>query len=90
MIPLVSVADCKSPYDAQGKISAAPVERGTRIDVLSIKESVQANTRSEIRWIPTTVQLADGLTERDVRLRAMLAHAMGCTVVRLTDARAAL
>ena len=55
--PSVCVTDCKSLYNhlsAAGKRSA--------IDVLIIRESMK-KTGCEIRWAPTGLQLADGLTK---------------------------
>ena len=62
--PPVCVTDCKSLYDhlsAVGSLSTLHDKRSA-IDVLIIRESVK-KTGCVIRWAPTRLQLADGLTQ---------------------------
>ena len=64
-IPVAPTTDCRSLYDAVRKLSTQFQERRAQIDMTAIRETC-ART---IRWVPTTVQRADGLTKRDPKLR---------------------
>ena len=62
--PPVCVADCKSLYDhllAAGSPTTLQDKRSA-VDVLIIRESLK-KTGCVIRWAPTGLQLADGLTK---------------------------
>jgi hypothetical protein len=64
-IPLVVVTDCRSLFDALQKITPTLDEKRTAIDVAAIKEIVK---KENIRWVPSGVQRADGLTKLDMKL----------------------
>ena len=85
VVSLVVATYCESLYDALRKISPMLSEKRTLIDVLSIKDGLEVNSQSQVRWIQTSVQLTDGLTKKEVKLQAMLVMATDKTIVRLTD-----
>ena len=61
--PPVYVSDCKSPYDhllAFGSPTTLQDKRSA-VDVLTIREYLK-KTGCVVRWAPTGLQLADGLT----------------------------
>ena len=61
-IPLVIVTDCRSLFDALQKITPTLDEKRTAIDIAAIKEMVK---KENIKWVPSAVQRADGLTKLD-------------------------
>ena len=80
-IPVAPTTDCRSLYDAVRKLSTQFQERRTQIDVTAIRETC-ART---IRWVPTTVQRADGLTKRDPKLRNELRMFVESPTVELIE-----
>ena len=62
--PPVCVTDCKSLYDHLSAVGSPSTQQDQRsaIDVLIIRESVK-KTGCVIRWAPTGLQLANGLTK---------------------------
>ena len=62
--PPVCVTDCKSLYDHLSAVGSPLTLHNKRsaIDVLIIRESMK-KTGCVIRWAPTQLQLADGLTK---------------------------
>ena len=62
MHPAVITTDCKSLYDLVTRTAMPACEEyRTTLEVLLIKEQCQEHC--SFRWIPTSVMLADGLTE---------------------------
>ena len=55
-----SVTDCRSLYDAILKDVSQVSEKRTAIGIASIKESL---SRGGLRWVPTHLQFADGMTK---------------------------
>ena len=62
--PPVCVTDCKSLYDHLSAVGSPSTlhDKRSAIDVLIIRESMK-KTGCVIRWAPTELQLADGLTK---------------------------
>ena len=62
--PPVCVTDCKSLYDHLSAVGSPSTlqDKRSAIDVLIIRESVK-KTGCVIRWAPTGLQMADGLTK---------------------------
>ena len=60
----VCVTDCKSLYDHLSAVGSPSTlhDKRSAIDVLIIRESMK-KTGCTIRWAPTGLQLADGLTK---------------------------
>ena len=60
----VCVTDCKSLYDHLSAVGSPSTlhDKRSAIDVLIIRESMK-KTGCVIRWAPTELQLADGLTK---------------------------
>ena len=67
-LPVYVMTDCRSLYDAAQK------EKRTLIDILSIRETLASDG---LKWIPTRLQKADGLTKRDPNPRFELTVFMG-------------
>ena len=65
MIEIAPTTDCRSLFDAVRRLATSFQEKRVQIDVTSIRES----SSKSIRWVPTTVQRADGLTKRSTQLR---------------------
>jgi hypothetical protein len=61
-IPGTLVTDAKSLYDHLHKTGSVPSERQTLIDLLIAKD-LQEAAAIELRWVPTSYQLADVLTK---------------------------
>ena len=62
------VTDCKSVFDCLAKDASVPEDGGTALTVASLRERCSAGVgrdqkRSGLFWVPTRVQLADGLTK---------------------------
>ena len=63
-LPIRVITDYKSLFDCLAKDASVPEGRGTASTVASLRERCSAdNTRSGLMWVPTRVQLADGLTK---------------------------
>ena len=65
-VPIFPCTDCKSLYDALRKLQLSVDEKRVLIDINAIKEIVQGDT---VRWVPSHLQYADGLTKRSAALR---------------------
>ena len=65
------ITDCKSLFDASKRLAQSLQEKRVQIDICSIRE---AASDGEIRWVPTTHMMADGLTKQDAKLRQSLAE----------------
>ena len=62
------ITDCESLFDCLAKDASVPEDRGTALTVASLREKCSAGVgrdtkRSGLMWVPTRVQLADGLTK---------------------------
>ena len=57
------------------RLSASLQEKRVLLDLVSIRETCGGNleSSSSVRWVPSSSQLADGLTKRDRQLRDNLA-----------------
>ncbi len=62
----IQCTDAKSLYDSIVNESPSMADKRTLISVRTIQESVDA---TQIRWVPTRFQFADGLTKVDDKLR---------------------
>ena len=67
-LPIRVIADCKSLFDCLAKDARVQEDRGTALTVASLRErcfgrSGRDQKRSGLMWVPTRVQLADGLTK---------------------------
>ena len=62
-IPIEIVTDSKSLLDSI-KSNKPVSEKRLRIDIAAIKEALQKGQISEIKWAPTNIQLANGLTKQ--------------------------
>ena len=67
-LPVRVITDCKSLFDRLAKDASVPEDRGTALTVASLRERCSAGVgrhtkRSGLMWVPTRVQLADGLTK---------------------------
>ena len=74
LLPIVSITDCKSVYDAVHRIAGprAPSEKRLIIDLAALRQIIAAEGavwngtlkgRKLLAWVPTTSQLADILTK---------------------------
>ncbi|CAK0888740.1 unnamed protein product, partial [Prorocentrum cordatum] len=57
---VITVTDCKSLCDALHQLTPSLSEKRTVIDVISIRDEVKVKN---VRWIPTTHMIADGMTK---------------------------
>ena len=74
MLPIVTIADCKSLYDTihrEGSVRL-PSERRLALDLTAIREAYKQETpegpvcrsgRAPLRWVPTKYMPADSLTK---------------------------
>ena len=67
-LPIRVITDCKSLFDCLAKDVSVPEDGGTALTVASLREGCSAGVgrdskRSGLMWVPTRVQLADGLTK---------------------------
>ena len=67
-LPIRVITDCKRLLDCLAKDASVPEDRGTALTVASLRERCSAGVgrdkqRSGLMWVPTRVQLADGLTK---------------------------
>ena len=71
LIQVKPVTDCRSLYDALRKQVFSTTERRVMVDLASIRETIGGGgeTDDPLRWVPTRLQWADGLTKRDPKLR---------------------
>jgi len=81
-IPCYVCTDCRSLYDAFHQVTPNLEEKRTIIDVLSIRQTL---SEKGLRWLPTTHQLADGMTKIDKKLMAIILSVMQGAQLRLTD-----
>jgi hypothetical protein len=68
-VDMFNVTDCKSLYDAVQKETPNVEEKRALIDIYSLRQTLSSQG---MRWCPTTVQHADGLTKMCTKLRDML------------------
>ena len=88
VLPTKIVVDCKSLFDNMCKEASVPDDRWTAIYIAQLRCAVSAGPgrredRTEMLWVPSRWQLADGLTKKGLgdRIRSL---AMG-GVVRLHE-----
>jgi hypothetical protein len=81
-IPIYSVTDCKSLYDAVRQATPSLEEKRTAIDLVSIRASIP---RENFRWVPTTMQQADAMTKYDGKLMASFAAFLSDPKLVLVD-----
>ena len=66
-LPIRVITDCGSLFDCLAKDASVPEDRGTALTVASVRKafgrSGRDQKRSGLMWVPTRVQLADGLTK---------------------------
>ena len=72
-LPIRVITHCKSLFGCLAKGASVPEDRGTALTVASLREMCSARvgrdtTRSGLMWVPTRVQLADGLTKSSARV----------------------
>ncbi|CAJ1344302.1 unnamed protein product, partial [Effrenium voratum] len=78
----LQVTDCKSLFDAVCTQNPRTTEKRTYVDIRSIQEFI--DNRS-IRWVPTELQFADGLTKCNKQLRQDFHEWLSRPFVKLTD-----
>ena len=84
--PLFSIilgTDCRSLYDATNRLASSLSEKRTEIDVASIREALLFST---LKWMPTSVMPADGLTKMQARLRDALRRYLENPVIQFHHA----
>ncbi|CAK0896986.1 unnamed protein product, partial [Prorocentrum cordatum] len=79
---VITVTDCKSLYDALHQLTPSLSEKRTVIDVISIRDEVKVKN---VRWIPTTHMIADGMTKEDPKLRENLTEFLADPVLSLVE-----
>ncbi|CAK0793116.1 unnamed protein product [Prorocentrum cordatum] len=79
---VITVTDCKSLYDALHQLTPSLSEKRTVIDVISIRDEVKVKN---VRWIPTTHMIADGMTKEDPKLRENLTKFLADPVLSLVE-----
>ena len=67
-LPIRVITDCKSLFDCLAKDASVPEDRGTALTVASLREGCSPGVgrdikRSGLMWVPSRVQLVDGLTK---------------------------
>ena len=66
-LPIRVSTDCGSLFECLAKDASVPDDRGTALTVASVRKvfgrSRRDQKRSGLMWVPTRVQLADGLTK---------------------------
>ena len=82
--PIRVITDCKSLIDRLEKDASVPEDRWTALTVASLRERCSAGVardtnRSGLMWVPTRVQLADGLTKSSAGVLLRNALASGGT-----------
>ena len=70
-MPVRAIIVCQSLFDRLARDASVPEDRGTALTVASLRERCSAGVgrdqnRSGLMWVPTRVQLADGLTKSSV------------------------
>ncbi|CAK0858169.1 unnamed protein product, partial [Prorocentrum cordatum] len=79
---VITVTDCKSLYDALHQLTPSLSEKRIAIDVISIRDEVKVKN---VRWIPTTHMIADGMTKEDPKLRENLTEFLADPVLSLVE-----
>ncbi|CAK0901104.1 unnamed protein product [Prorocentrum cordatum] len=79
---VITATDCKSLYDALHQLTPSLSEKRTVIDVISIRDEVKVKN---VRWIPTTHMIADGMTKEDPKLRENLTMFLADPVLSLVE-----
>lgn len=89
VLPLYTVTDAKSLWDAVQQQTPSLTEKRTIIDVASIKQSI-GDCAGRFLWVPTTHMMADGLTKIDKKLRDTLRAFMMKPVICLREVKEAV
>ncbi|CAK0822312.1 unnamed protein product [Prorocentrum cordatum] len=79
---VITVTDCKSLHDALHQLTPSLSEKRTVFDVISIRDEVKVKN---VRWIPTTHMIADGMTKEDPKLRENLTKFLADPVLSLVE-----
>ena len=79
---LFSVTDCRSLYDAILKDVSQVTEKRTAIGIASVKESI---IRGGLRWVPSHLQMADGMTKMKKALTDSFTKWLWAPIVKLGD-----
>ena len=82
LLDVITVTDCKSLYDALLQLTPSLAEKRTVIDVISIRDKVSVKN---VRWIPTTHMIADGMTKEDAELRETLTSFLADPMLSLVE-----
>ena len=72
-IPIVCSTDNKSLYDS-AYTSTQILDKRLRIETAIIREMLDQGVIHQLKWIPTSQQIADGLTKRGVPAPKILGH----------------
>ena len=78
----LQVTDCKSLFDAVSAEHPKLTEKRTYIDIRSIQQFITAGT---MRWCPTSVMWADGLTKASKALRQGLRDWLNFPFTQVTE-----
>jgi len=62
-IPVISFTDCQSLVDCLNSSAPACSEQRVLLEVLAIKEAIQIGECTQVRYVSSATQLADGLTK---------------------------
>lgn len=66
-IPSALVIDAKALYDAiKSEVPLISGDKNTQIEVMIVKEKMKSMS-THLRWVPSEVQLSDGLTKTQAR-----------------------
>jgi hypothetical protein len=70
MIPTYMITDCKSLYDCVHKQGQHVSDRGSIVSIVLLRQMCETcvgdngpASRTQLLWVPTSQQLADGLTK---------------------------
>ena len=82
LVEVVPVTDARSLWDAIHRLSTNFQEKRVEISIASLRQQCRG-----LRWVPTEVQVADGLTKRSRALRDRFRVWMGNPWITLVDSR---
>ncbi|CAL1138518.1 unnamed protein product [Cladocopium goreaui] len=68
-LAMVQCTDAKSLYDCLVAQNPSVSDKRSMVQIRSVQQALRP---SQIRWLPTILMVADGLTKLDVKLREML------------------
>ena len=78
-IPIVCKTDNKGLYESAYS-STQILDKRLRIETAIVREMLEQGIVQKLEWIPTSLQLADGLTKRGVLSSKVLDHFSGSRV----------